>query len=247
MSLVNILGININTFTKKQALAKIQEFVVDERQHQIVTPNAEIILEAIGRDEELFYILNKADLAVLDGSGPQFAALAMGYPVERYPGADMVKDILELAAVESRRVVIFNWQGGLSSAGDIKISLQKKFPKLEIMVEDVDRGIPANLTKAKQFSPEIMFCALGAPYQEKFIFHNLPNLPSVKIGLGVGGAFDFLTGRIKRAPKILRAIGLEWLWRLIKQPKRWKRIYNAVIIFPVKFLIYYFKNIIFFK
>ena len=245
MEIINILGVKINTYTKKQALTKIREFFVDGRQHQIVTPNAEIILKAMGRDEELFYILNKADLAVLDGSGPQYAALAIGYFIERYPGADMVKDILELAAAENRRVVVFNWQDGLSSGEDISLALMDKYPNLRALVFDIGRQkfiSEEKLTQVKEFRPEIIFCTLGAPYQEKFIFHNLTKLPSVKIGLGVGGAFDFLTDKLPRAPLWLRNIGLEWLWRLIKQPRRWRRIYNAVIIFPVKFLIWHFKR-----
>ena len=84
--------------------------------------------------------------------------------------------------------------------------------------------------------------ALGAPWQEKFIYHNLPKLPSVKLAIGVGGAFDFLTGKIQRAPKLLRILGLEWLWRLLKQPWRVKRIYNAVIVFPWEFFKWRFVN-----
>jgi 8-oxo-dGTP pyrophosphatase MutT (NUDIX family) len=81
---------------------------------------------------------------------------------------------------------------------------------------------------------------LGAPYQEKFIYYNLKKIPSAKLGLSVGGSFDFLTGKLKRAPKGFRRIGLEWLWRLIKQPSRWKRIYTAVIVFPWRFFVFFF-------
>jgi len=244
MNTINILGINISVASKDEIFAKIKEFLASDKQHFVVTPNAEVILEAIGHDEELFYILNKADLRVLDGSGPQYAALAMGYFIERYPGADLVKDILELAQAQNRRVAVFNWRGGLSNEQDIKQALAKKYPKLEAIIFDVERqvAIPESvLARAREFKPEIIFCTLGAPYQEKFIFHNLLNLPSVKIGMGVGGSFDFLTAKLPRAPFWLRRIGLEWLWRLIKQPKRWRRIYRAVIVFPLKFIVWRFK------
>lgn len=240
MKIISILGVNINNFTKKQALYKIREFLTDGRQHQIVTPNPEIILRATGHDEELFYILNQADLVLTDGFGLKMAAWLMGVNLSRITGADLVKDILKLAEEQGRRVVIFNWRNGLSKAEEIKSALAKKFPKLELQVEDINRQPPYDFSRAIQFSPEIIFSTLGAPYQEKFIFYNLARLPSVKIGLGVGGAFDFLTGRIKRAPKIFRIIGLEWFWRLIKQPRRLRRIYNAVIVFPVKFIIWRF-------
>lgn len=245
MDIINILGVNINTFTKKQALAKIRDFLADGRQHFIITPNPEIILAAVKPYEEFFAILNKADLALPDGIGLKIAAWLMGVNLSRITGADLLKDMLAMAEEENRPVVILNWQDGLSSESDIKKTLADKYPKLQALALNIDRrtDLPAEkLARVKEFQPEIIFCALGAPYQEKFIFHNLANLPSVKLGLGVGGAFDFLTGRIKRAPKIFRSFGLEWLWRLIKQPRRWRRIYNAVIVFPIKFLIWRFKK-----
>ncbi|MFA5360332.1 MAG: WecB/TagA/CpsF family glycosyltransferase [Patescibacteria group bacterium] len=251
MSLVNILGININTFTKKQALAKIQEFLIDGKQHFVVTPNPEIILEATDPDEEFFYLLNKADLSLPDGVGLKMAGWFIGVNLSRITGADFIKDILKMAEVENRRVAILNWQSGLSSVEDIKKVLANKYKNLQILVIDIERQaiLPEEkLLQIKEFKPEIIFCTLGVPYQEKLIFHNLAKMPSVKIGMGIGGAFDFLTGRIKRAPKVFRIIGLEWLWRLIfhkgknkvDRLNRWKRIYRAVIVFPYKFFLWRF-------
>ena len=253
VNLVNILGININTFTKKQALDKIQEFLIDGKQHFIVTPNPEIILAAttIKQDEELFYILNKADLSLPDGVGLKMASWFIGVNLLRITGADFMKDILKIAEAENRRVAILNWQGGLSSAEDIKKVLANKYKNLQTLVIDIERQaiLPEEkLLQIKEFKPEIIFCTLGAPYQEKLIFHNLAKMPSVKIGMGIGGAFDFLTGRIKRAPKAFRIIGLEWLWRMIfhkgknkvDRLNRWKRIYRAVIVFPYKFFLWRF-------
>lgn len=103
-------------------------------------------------------------------------------------------------------------------------------------MKDIGREVGQDLSDLAKFKPDILFCTLGAPYQEKFIYHNLKNLPSVKVVIGVGGAFDFLTGKIKRAPKIMRWMCLEWLWRLKKQPRRARRIYQAVIVFPWEFI-----------
>ena len=243
MGLINILGINISAVTKKQTLAKIQEFLTDGRQHFIVTPNPEIILAA-NEDRDFFDILNKADLALPDGVALKFAAWLLGKNINRITGADLAKDILELAEAQNRRVAVFNLHDGLSNKLDIRQAITLKYSGLKAIVVDIERPTILSAEKwaqVKDFQPEIIFCALGAPYQEKFIFYNLAKLASVKIGIGIGGAFDFLTGRIKRAPKIFRIIGLEWLWRLIKQPWRWRRIYRAVIIFPIKFLIWRFK------
>jgi len=245
MEKINILGININILSKKQTLGKIEEFLAGEKQHQLITVNPEMILEAVSHDEEFFYILNKADLSLPDGMGLKMAGWFMGVNLTRVTGADLVKDILDLAQKQGRRISVFNWRHGLSSDDEIQQALTNKYLGLKILVISVDRQavIPSDqLKRVQEFQPEIIFSTLGAPYQEKFIFHNLVKLPSAKLGLGVGGAFDFLTGKIKRAPRAMRRLGLEWLWRLIKQPRRWRRIYNAVIVFPLKFLIWRFKR-----
>ena len=91
-------------------------------------------------------------------------------------------------------------------------------------------------TRINSFKPDILFVAFGSPNQELWIAKNLSKIPSVKIAIGVGGAFDFFAGEKKRAPKIFQKLGIEWLYRLFIEPKRWKRIFNAVVIFPWKFL-----------
>lgn len=89
---------------------------------------------------------------------------------------------------------------------------------------------------------ELLFVAFGAPHQEIWIHRNLKHLKTVKVAIGVGGAFDFLCHNIKRAPKKMQSMGLEWLFRLIKQPSRIKRILNATIIFPIETITYAFQK-----
>ena len=89
------------------------------------------------------------------------------------------------------------------------------------------------MEKIREEAPDILLIALGHGKQEKWIAAHLPELPSVKVAMGVGGAFDFIAGRVLRAPRILRRLGLEWLWRLILQPSRLPRIWRAVIKFPI--------------
>ncbi|MGP8320886.1 MAG: WecB/TagA/CpsF family glycosyltransferase [Methanosarcinaceae archaeon] len=235
---INILGINIANISKKQILNKIENFLIDGKQHYIVTPNPELILNAI-KDEEFFYILNKADLAIPDGIGLKFAGWFLGYNLKRYTGADLTLNIL-LKKIKIKnselKIGVINWSNGLSKKKDIQNVLEKYKIK-KYFIENIDKQNKKiqNITNLQKFKPDILFITTGAPYQEKFINYNLSNIPSVKIAIGVGGAFDFLTNKIKRAPKILRMLGLEWLWRLLKQPKRIKRIYNAVIKFTWKF------------
>ncbi|MFZ2969979.1 MAG: WecB/TagA/CpsF family glycosyltransferase [Minisyncoccia bacterium] len=84
--------------------------------------------------------------------------------------------------------------------------------------------------------PDIIFVAFGAPKQEKWIYENIKKIPSVKLAIGVGGSFDFISGKVKRAPLILRKIGLEWLWRLMLEPRRIGRIFNATVKFGLLIL-----------
>lgn len=240
MKIINILGTNIHKVSKKEVLKKVQEYLKSPKQNYIVTPNPEIILEA-QHDEEFFYILNHADLSLPDGIGLKFAAWLLRENLNRITGADLTKEILKLAEEKKYKVGVINWCCGLSTISDIEKVLSRDYPRLNFIVEDIERGEEIKSEgRVGQFKPDIMFVALGAPYQEKAIFHNLKNIPSVKLALGIGGAFDFISGKVKRAPRIIRKIGFEWLWRLVSQPqdrsKRAKRIYNAVIKFPLKVL-----------
>ncbi|MFA7702724.1 MAG: WecB/TagA/CpsF family glycosyltransferase, partial [Patescibacteria group bacterium] len=125
-----------------------------------------------------------------------------------------------------------------SKASDISTALKNIYPQLQFEVWDIDRT--DKNWKAKPTNAKIMFVTLGAPYQEKFIFHHMAQMPTIKVALGVGGSFDFLTGKIKRAPKIMRRLGIEWLYRIFSQPinrqKRLKRIYRATFIFVLKII-----------
>lgn len=246
MSEIKILGVKVNKITTRNALDKIEDFLLLNKQNYIVTLNSEILLEA-QKDEEYFHILNKADLSIADGVGLKFASLAMGNNLKRITGIDLTESILQIAKSKKLKIAVLNWSEGLSKKEDIEKTFKKKYPNLEFIVEDIERDFVDFIeTKSfkylQEFKPNILFVALGALYQEKFIYHNLKKLPSVRLAIGVGGSFDFISGKIKRAPLIFQKIGLEWLWRLAMQPKRWKRICNAVIIFPCKFIKWKFIN-----
>ena len=240
MDKINILGVNVANISLAEVLNRIQKFLNGQKQHFIVTPNPEIILQATRHDEELHYILNHADLALTDGVALKFAAWFYKKNIERITGADMVVEILKLAKRENKKIVIFNWSRGLSTGAEIEQVLSEKFPGLDFLVQDIERSEPYDFEAVNKFAPDMVFCSLGCPYQEKFIYYHLPKMPAAKLGMSVGGSFDFLTGKTKRAPKMLRQIGLEWLWRLIKQPRRIKRIYRATVVFSWRFFVFFF-------
>lgn len=256
---MEILGVKIDNLEKQKILEKVEGFLRDGRQHYIVTPNPEFLVES-RRDQKFKSILNHSDLSIADGTGLIFASWFLRQPVkQRMTGADLTESLLRTAQEKELSVFLVNWAGGLSSADSIKEAVQKKYPGLRFEVMDVEgraafcsMPIPpsATLTRsvggrgtiqkkclsrkaAQTFKPDILFVSLGAPYQEKFIYRNLKKIPSVKLAMGIGGAFDFISSRRKRAPKVMRSTGLEWLWRFFCQPRRVKRIYNAVAKFPL--------------
>lgn len=235
MKKIQFLGIKIDNFNKKESLGKIRDFLDSHNQQYIVTVNPEFLAET-RKDKEFYHILNKADLSLADGFGIIFMSYFFPPKIkEHIRGSDLTRDILDLAEIEDRKVCILSWVHGLSTENDIKMSLSKKYPNLKFIIQEVDRQNPKiDFNKINEFSPQILLVALGAPYQEKVISKNLAQIPSVKVAMGIGGTLDFLTNKIKRAPKIMRKLELEWLWRLMKQPKtRFKRIFTAVVIFPL--------------
>ncbi|MFA5128619.1 MAG: WecB/TagA/CpsF family glycosyltransferase [Patescibacteria group bacterium] len=234
---VNILGVQIDNLNKADVLDKVEKFLSDDRQHYIVTPNPEIVVAAQS-DKEFLGIINRADLAVPDGVGLIFASRYLKRPLpEKIHGVDLMVDLCRLA--EQKNYSIYLLGGGEGIAKRAAEKLKEKFPGLRMAGAEsggiiTDQKLTVNNQVINFAKPDILFVAFGAGKQEKWIAKNLENISSIKIAMGVGGAFDFIAGKIKRAPKWMRKIGLEWLWRLFMQPWRWKRILTATIKFSWK-------------
>lgn len=238
--MINILGINISSLDRSELDSRLDFFLNGTSGHYLVTPNPEIILLS-QKDEEYFYILNHADIAIADGFGLYLAGRLAHEKLPRLTGSDLTLELLAKAVKNNWPVGILNWRYGLSDASLIKKICLERWPGLKMMVLDIDRKLSLTIDEEKKlldFAPRLLFVGLGAPWQEKIIYHNLKNWPSVHLALGIGGTFDFITGRTKRAPQIMRHWGLEWLYRLLIQPtnrlKRLQRIWNATAVFSWK-------------
>ena len=230
--MANILGVNTGQKDWSTATADINAFFQDGRSHYLVTPNPEIILRA-QNDEELFYILNKADLSLADGFGLKLAAGLSGQKLYRITGADLAPYLLREAEKNKWRVLLIAWNKGLSSPEDLAVFL-KNYPHISpLIISSPRQAAPSQteLANIRDFRPELVLCLLGSPEQEKYIFYLYQHLTCLPLAAGLGGAFDFLTGKLKRAPKLWRRFGLEWCWRLIQQPWRWRRIWRATAVF----------------
>lgn len=241
MESINILGIKIHKTDRQELLKTLAGYTKGVRHHFIVTPNPEIILKS-RKDEELFYILNKADLSLPDGVGLKFASLLMGKVINRFTGADLIYDLFRIAEHNRLKLAVLAWKEGLTSAQELTLQLQSKYPHLHFKAFDCERNYKKILDDRRlvenlaAFMPDMLIANFGSPWQEKILYNLQQKMPSAKIAAGVGGAIDYFSGKVKRAPKIFRQLGLEWLYRLYEQPQRWKRIYNATIIFTLKFL-----------
>lgn len=219
------MDVPVDALPGKEALECCREFLHDGGQHRIATVNPELILEA-RQNAALRDALQKSDLALVDGVGVALAARWLyGARIERMPGVDFMIDLCALAQGERKSVFFLGGRGGV--AEQTAAILQKKFPHLTIS------GWSENPHEMLQIQHcDILFVALGAPKQELWIAENTKKLPSVKIAMGVGGAFDMLSGKIKRAPRVVRKLGCEWVWRLWQEPRRLGRIFKAVVVFP---------------
>jgi N-acetylglucosaminyldiphosphoundecaprenol N-acetyl-beta-D-mannosaminyltransferase len=237
----NILGVLIDKLSLGQVLRKTEEFLGDGKKHYIVTPNPEFVMLA-RQDEEFKNILNQADIAIPDGFGLVLASWWLGDKIpERITGVELVWELARLAEKKNYSLYLLGGKEGIAESAQGK--LKEKFPNLRIVGAEVGmsnqefRIMNYELVeRINKVEPDILFVAFGQGKQEKWIYHNLPKLNSVKLAVGVGGTFDYLAGRVFRAPKILRRLGLEWLWRLIVEPWRWKRIITAAILFPLAVL-----------
>lgn len=209
-----ILGVGVTNDKKETILEFIVNFIKKTQKNcYIVTPNPEIIVRAV-KDISFKAILNNAEVALCDGVGVTIAGNMLNKPFkERFTGVDMVDELCKKAAKRSMTVGFLGGRSGV--AEKTSECLQKKYPGLVVSFAGEDW----NNSKAKV---DILFVALGVPKQEKWMVENLNKIP-VRVMVGVGGAFDYISGKVLRAPVVIQKIGFEWLFRLIVQPWRIKR------------------------
>ncbi|MBI2849352.1 MAG: WecB/TagA/CpsF family glycosyltransferase [Chloroflexi bacterium] len=222
---VYILGVGVNKVTEEGAVTAIEGYVKDGKPHQVVTVNPEFVIMA-QRDWEFKDLLNSSDLALPDGVGLLWASRFLGSPLpQRVTGVDMVLRLSSLAAEKGYR--IFFLGGGEEVAKAVAQVVRSKFPGVTVV--GTHAGSPSTkeeediLARIRGASPDLLFVAYGAPQQDKWIRRNMHRL-EVPVCMGVGGAFDFIGGVIRRAPPWMQRWGLEWLFRLIQEPWRWKRM-----------------------
>lgn len=229
---LSIFGVNIDKLTQIEVVDKIQQFLKDKETRTIYTPNTEIVMIA-KEDEKLKNILNHGDIVIPDGIGLIYGArLKKKNLPERVTGCDISYEILRLANDEGYSVYLLGGQEGVAKEAGKNILDQYPNVKLAGVQNGYFKGAhigqPGHqeelgiLHNINQSKADILFVGLGAPKQEIWIDENKDKL-NCKVIIGNGGTVDILSGRIKRAPEVYQKLGLEWLYRLVKEPSRIKR------------------------
>ncbi len=221
---VEILGIRVDALTYEGLLAQVAAFIAEGTPHQICTANPEFVMEA-RRNPAFRCVLAEADLVMADGVGLLWAARLLGRPLpQRVTGSDGVPLIAQRAAQESWRVFLLGAAPGVAQrAGDI---LMQRYPGLQVVGtyagSPADAEAPEIIARIRAAKPHLLFVAYGAPRQDLWIAKHAAAL-GVPVMMGVGGTLDFIAGVQKRAPAWVQRLNLEWLYRLITQPWRWRR------------------------
>ena len=238
---VRILGIDVDNINIDEAGEITKQLVENSNKSckVIVAPNTEFIMMA-QKDEEFYNILREADLATPDSVGVMIGSKLQKKPLkQRIPGQMYFRKVLEVGEKEGWTFYLLGGKGDVPALAAENV--KKIYPNLKIVgyhegffEKDSEEDVIAEINKLQ---PNVLFVAMGAPIQEKWIAKHKDKL-KVDVAAGQGGTFDYEAGKIKRAPVIFQKLGIEWFWRLILQPSRIFRM----IVLPI-----YLMKIIFTK
>ena len=240
LSEIKILGVKVNNISLEETYLRTKELIETSNKtcQMIFAPNTEFIMCA-QKDKEFFEILNMSKLSTPDSIGIEIAAKRLGKPLkERIQGQKYFRKIVEEGEKLGWSFYIL---GGKDDTPNKAVeNLKKIYPKLNVVglhegyfenEEDENKVIE----EINSLKPNVLIVAMGAPKQEKWIYANKDRL-QVDIACGQGGTLDYEAGNIKRAPEFFQRVGLEWLWRLIKQPSRFVRmLVLPIFLFKVMF------------
>lgn len=233
---VKLMGIEIYDDTFASSVERALGLMCLDKVSQIITINPEMYKE-VENNKEFKKVIDEAELIVPDGVGIKLALKLKGHNVERIPGIDYAKAILKRCAEKDKRVAII---------GSKEEVITKAVENLKNELENLNivyyhNGYFNNndeiYKKLKEVNANLILVALGSPKQEFFIYDAKKILPPCLM-IGIGGSLDVWSGIVKRAPEFYQKLGLEWLYRTISQPERFKRIFPTLPLFLIKSIIY---------
>lgn len=223
---LTILSVPVHSVTMQETVVAVRHFMTEPRLHQIATVNPEFVMKA-QEDDGFRQILQSAALCIPDGAGLLWAARRQGERLpERVAGSELVYHLAEAAAQAGWRLFLLG--AGEGVAEEAAGVLQTRYPGLIIAgtwAGSPDPAGDAHITNLiNESEANLLYVAYGAPKQDKWIARNKHRLQTVRVAMGVGGSLDFVSGRVLRAPGWVQKLNLEWLYRLVKEPWRWRRM-----------------------
>ncbi len=225
--LVKIQNLNVDTYTFDEAVNYTQK-------GQVVTINPEMI-DYASKHSEFANILREAELVIPDGVGVQLGLKILGHNVRRIAGIEFAKKMLEKSAQEGKTVALI---GAKPHVVEKAVeNLKREIPAINIVYfhDGYFKADNEILNQIQTCRPYLILTALGSPRQEEFNYKAKKLLPE-SLFIGVGGSFDVWAGEVERAPEIYQKLWLEWLYRTVKEPKRFKRIFPTLPMFVLKVL-----------
>ncbi len=218
---IEILGLPIDQVTMKETLAQIEQFIASDRCNLIITADASGLVQA-QTDPYFQQLFAKAALITPDSAGVLWAAKRFGTPLkERVSGVDIVQEVCRISADKGYRIYFLGAAPGVAELAAEKLRL--RFPGCNIVgarhgyfPPESDSVVAQEVAETK---PDVLFVAMGIPRQEKFI-EATSEIIGAKVAMGVGGSFDVFSGKVRRAPKLFQRMRMEWLWRLLQNPKK---------------------------
>lgn len=229
---IRILDVPVDMVNYEQAMGRFREFMDREGCDLIVTPNSEIVVNA-GKDAELKRLIEEASMVIPDGIGLVYASKILKEPLEeRVTGVDFLTRVLAWLEENGKSVFLL----GSKPANEERASvaelaaenMKKRFPRLKVAgtndgyFREADEADVVERINAS--GADFLCAALGSPKQEKFIHKYADSFTTVRAAIGVGGTLDVWAGTVKRAPEFYQKHGLEWLYRFVKEPVRFKRV-----------------------
>lgn len=238
---IDILGIKVDRVGMNETIARIEQFIAERAPRLVITPNVDHLIKA-RKDREFKHIYDNADLSVPDGVPLLWAAQFLGTPlIERVNGTDLFETLCARAAEKNYRLFFLGAAPGIAATAAAE--LKQRHPGLNIVgtysppfdffhstaenqkIEDMIRAA----------RPDVLFVGLGAPKQEKWIKRHMHRL-NVPVSIGIGASFEYVAGSTARAPYWMQRTGLEWLYRIVENPRRyWRRYAEDLVFFPLVF------------
>ena len=220
---IDIMGLQFDNITMEEALDAAKVLLQGEHAARVVTPNAEIAYEAL-HDENMRTLLNSAELMLPDGAGVVLASKILKTPLkQKVAGVDFADGLLGVLETTGQSLYLLGSKPGIGELAAQK--MMQKHPRLRIagIADGYFQDEAPVIDKINASGADVLFVCLGAPKQEQFMARHQKAL-HVKLMAGLGGTLDSFAGTVKRAPRWMIRLNLEWLYRLIKEPKRFKRM-----------------------